>query len=109
MPKARTRKKAPPADLGDVETDRVEATAAEIVGPPAPERVYDKNDLPETRPALIGSRERARALRTDDWVEVRCIVGNVHTSVGKLVSGQVEFVSPEEAELLDRNDQIKRV
>lgn len=121
MPQARTRKqKAPPADMGDVATDLVDdaaaaamhaAPAAEIVGPPAP--LPQAPELPRPgpapRPALISSRLAARALRTDDWIEVRCLVGNVHTSVGKMLSGQTEFLPPEEVALLDKLDRIKRV
>lgn len=113
MPKARTRTaKPPPADLGDVETDLVEQAAADIVGPPAP-ALPTAPELPRpgppARPALIGSRQAARALRTDDWVEVRCTVSNVHTSVGKMLSGQTEFLPPDEAEFLDGLDRVKLV
>lgn len=91
---ARARKKVnPPADVADVATDAVEQAAAEI--------------LPEKRPELPSAIDTAKAAEAGDWVTCRCIVGNVHTSIGKMYSGQVERLPPDEAKLLDEHDRIK--
>jgi len=75
---------------------------------PAPSTEDDVAAIEQTpRPVLTRGTDAARARRDDDWVEVRCIVGNVHTSVGKLLSGQVEFLPPAEAAALDDLDRVK--
>jgi len=75
---------------------------------PAPSTEELVEDIEQTpRPALSSAAVNARAARSDDWVEVRCIVGNVHTSVGKMLSGQVEHLPPEEAAILDDLDRVK--
>ena len=110
MPKARTRKA--PADLGDVHTDALEldtGTGDIVEAALAAERQYDPPAALEVRPNLQSSRQLARSKRADDWVEVRCTVSNVHTSLGVLKSGATDFLPPDEAEYLDGLDMIKKV
>lgn len=54
----------------------------------------------QVRPTLPAGEDNARALRSDDWVEVRCIVSNVWTSICKMKTGQTDFLPPAEAEHL---------
>jgi len=77
---------------------------------PAPSTEELVEDIEQTpRPALPSGADTARAKRDDGWIEVRCTCSNVHTSVGRLVSGQTEHLPPDEVAYLDGRDQVKRL
>jgi hypothetical protein len=88
-------------------TRKKKAAAKAVPEATTEELVADIERTP--RPILTSSRDNAAAGRSDDWVEVRCIVANVHTSVERLKSGQTVFLPPDEAAALDARDQVKRL